>query len=132
MTYYNQNRTASNNYNSGKTNVLQNLQVMKQAMAKMGAEHVEFHEHLTNVQKRLEDMKRIYGDNELDVEIIRATALDAHLSEGNLPKVIAFGRLELEKAFKEFKQEEQKLDELQKKTAEVLETVSGGRIASHT
>ena len=105
---------------------------MKQAMAKMGAEHVEFHEHLTNVQKRLEDMKRIYGDNELDVEIIRATALDAHLSEGNLPKVIAFGRLELEKAFKEFKQEEQKLDELQKKTAEVLETVSGGRIASHT
>ena len=132
MTYYNQNRTASNNYNSGKTNVLQNLQVMKQAMAKMGAEHVEFHEHLTDVQKRLEDMKRIYGDNELDVEIIRATALDAHLSEGNLPKVIAFGRLELEKAFKEFKQEERKLDELQKKTAEVLETVSGGRIASHT
>ena len=100
-------------------------------MNEMGAEHVNFHKHFTDVQKRLEDMKKTYGGNELDVEVIRATALDTYLSDGNLPKVMAFGHLELEKILKEFRQEEQKLGDLQKETAKLLEILSGGRVASH-
>ena len=93
---------ASSNYNSGKEDVLKNLRTMKQAMKEMGIEHVNFHKHFTEIQKRLEDMKKTYGGNELNVEVIRATALDAYLSDGNRPKVMAFGQLELEKVLKEF------------------------------
>ena len=132
MSWYDRNATPSNNYNSGKSKVLQNLEIMKQAAQKMGAEHVKFHENFTDVQKRLEHMKKTYGSSELDSEVIRATALEAYLSDGNHPKVLAFGRLELEKSLKEFKQEEQKLDDLQKKTAQLVEALSGGRVASHT
>ena len=105
---------------------------MKQAVQKMGAEHIKFHENFTDVQKRLEHMKKKYGNNELDIEIVRGTALDQYLTDGNHPKVIAFGRLELEQALKEYRQEEQKLDDLQKKTAQVVDLLSEGRVASHT
>ena len=101
-------------------------------MQKMGAEHVKFHEGFTDAQKRLEEMKKKYGTTEFDVEVIRATALDPYLSDGNLPKVMAIGRLELDKAWKEFKQEEQKLDHLQKKTAKLVDDLSGDRVASQS
>ena len=81
----------STSYNSGKNLVIYNLNVMKRAMKEMGAEHGNFHEHFADVQKRLEDMKKAYSSNDLDVEVIRATALDPYLSDGNLPKVMAFG-----------------------------------------
>lgn len=76
-------------------------------------------------------MKKIYGGNELDNEVIRAIALNLYLSDGNHPKVIAFGRLELEKALKEFRQEEQRLDGLQKKMAELVEILSGDPVSKH-
>lgn len=76
-------------------------------------------------------MKKIYGGNELDNEVIRAIALSPYLSDDNHPKVIAFGRLELEKALKEFRQEEQRLDGLQKKTAELIKILSGDPVFKH-
>ena len=123
---------SSTSHNSGKNLVIYNLNVMKRAMREMGAEHVNFHEHFADVQKRLEDMKKAYSSNNLDVEVIRATALDPYLSDGNLPKVMAFGHLELEKVLKEFKEEEEKLDHLQKETARLVEILSGARLASQT
>ena len=122
---------APSNYNDGKTSVLNNLRLMKAAMREMGAEHVAFHQHFADVKKRLEDMKKAYGGNELDVEVVHATALEAYLSDGNRPKVMAFGRLELEKAWKEYRQEEEKLGDLQKETAKLLEILSGGRVGGY-
>ena len=132
MSLYDAYATPSKNYNLGKNDVCRNLQVMKLAVKKMGAEHIKFHENFTDVQKRLEYMKKQYGTDELDIEVVRGTALDKYLTDGNHPKVIAFGRLELEQALKELRQEEQKLDDLQKQTAQLVETLSGGRVASHT
>ena len=123
--------SASTNYNIGKSDAMNSLFVMSKAMQDMGTEHVNFHEHFTDVQKRLEDMKKRYGTNELDVEVIRATALDKYLSDGNLPKVMALGHLELEKALKDFRNGEEKLSNLQKETARLLERLLGGAAASH-
>ena len=132
MSYYDHNLNPSNNYVVGKEKILRDLSTLNLAMRYMGAEHVKFHQHFTDVQKRLEDMKETYDSTELDVEVIRAKALDPYLSDGNHPKVMALGRLELEKALKELKQGEQRLDELQKKTAKLVEDLSGGRVASHS
>ena len=68
----------------------------------MGDEHIKFHDHFTDAQNRLEDVKKTYNFHELDVEVICETALDKCFSPGNLPKVIDFGRMVLEKALKEF------------------------------
>ena len=128
---YNLNLGASTNYNTGKRDAINSLRDMSKAMRAMGAEHVNFHKGFADVQKRLEDMKRSYGTNELDVEVIRATALDTYLSDGNLPKVMALGHLELEKALKDFRNGEEKLSNLQKETARLLERLLGGAAASH-
>lgn len=93
---------ASANYNSAKADAILALGRMTYAMRKMGAEHTNFHKHFADVQKRLQDMKNAYGGKELDVEVIRSTALDTYLSEGNLPKVTALGHFEVEKALMEF------------------------------
>ena len=132
MNEYNFHTTPSTNYSWGRSHVLHNLQIMTQAMRIVGDEHAKFQEHFTDVQKLVEDLKKTYGGRELDVEVIRSTALKPYISTRNLPKFIAFGRPGLEEALKDLRQEEKKLDDLHKKTEELVEALSRGRVASHS
>lgn len=118
---------ASSDYNLAKIRALNALKAMTQAMKEMGAEHNNFHQPFTDVQKGLEDLKKAYGVKELDVEVIRSTALDSYLSEGNLLKVTAFGHLQMEKVLKEFEEEEKVLGNLQKETVKRVEALLGDR-----
>lgn len=102
MSLYNHNSVPSTNYNLAKSEVLHHLHVMKLAIRYMGDEHIKFHDHFTDAQNRLEDVEKTYNVHELDVEVIRETALDKCFSPENLPKVMDFGRMVLEKALKEF------------------------------
>lgn len=114
-------------YKSAKTKAISALKSMTLAMSMWGREHVNFHDHFDDVQKQLQDMKKAYGGNELHVEVIRSKALDGYLSEDNLPKVTALGHMELEIVLKDFQQQEKKLDEIQKKTARLVESLLGDR-----
>lgn len=116
---------ASQEYNSAKSKAISAFRVMMWEMEHMGAEHVNFHNHFADVQKKLHDMKETYGSKELDVEVVRSTALDGYLSGGNLPKVTALGHFEVEKALKDFQQQEKALDEIHKKTAALVESLLG-------
>ena len=118
---------ASSNYDSAKGQALSAIQAMTQAMKDMGAEHVEFHNHFADAQRRLENTKKAYGGKELDAEVIRSIALEGYLSEGNLPKVMAFGHMEMEKVLKDFEKAEMRLDSLQKETARRVEALLGNR-----
>ena len=127
MSIYNADCPPSSNYCAGKNSVLASLETMKQAMQKMGAEHVKFHDNFADIQKRLENMKKTSSDPELNVEITRVTVLDKYLPNVNLSNIMTFRRLELEKALKKFSQKEEKLEDLQKKTKELVELLSGDR-----
>lgn len=127
MSYHKSYCKAGQDYNTAKGNAIAALQTMTSAMKGMGAEHVDFHDHFADVQKKLQDMKKAYGDKELDVEVIRSAALDRYLSPGNLPKVTALGHYEVEKALKEFQSQEKLLDEIHKKTAMLVESLLGDR-----
>ena len=118
---------ASNEYDSAKTKAISALEQMTSAMKYMGAEHVNFHNHFADVQKKLHDMKETYGGKELDVEVVRSIALDRYLSEGNLPKVTALGYLEVEKVLKDFQLQKKALDENRKKTEALLDSLLGDR-----
>ena len=115
---------ASSEYNSAKYDALRAIKAMTKAMKEMGAEHIFFHGHDAVLQKRLEDMKEDNGGKELDVEVVRSTAVDQFLSDGNLPKVMALGRFEMEVVLKAFKEEEIKLGKLQKETARRVEALA--------
>ena len=121
------NSEASSNYNSAKGQALKQIRAMTKAMEEMGNEHVDFHNHFADARKRLEEMKKAYGGKELDAEVIRSTALQGYLSGGNLPKVMAFGHMEMENVLKDFEKEEMRLGNLQKETARRVEALLGSR-----
>lgn len=122
------NPRASFDYDVAKNKAIDALKSMTTAMKEMGAEHVNFHNHFDNdVQKQLQDMRRSYGGEELNVEVIRSTALDRYISPGNLPKVTAFGHLQVEQVLKDFQRQEKDLDEMQRKTATLVESLLGDR-----
>ena len=100
---------------------------MATAMERMGAEHVRFHDNFNEVHERVQSMKKDYAPKELDAEVIRSTALDCYLSTSNVPKVTALGHYEVEKALGTFQQQEKKLDEIHKKTAELVDSLLGDR-----
>ena len=112
-------------YDSAKNNAINALRKMTEAMSHMVAEHVNFHNHFGDVQKQLQDMKKAYGSKELDPEVIRSTALDNYLSEGNLPKVTALGHFAVDNALKNFQLQKKKLDEIRKLTGELVESLLG-------
>ncbi len=114
---------ASLEYNSAMDEAIGAIFDMTQAMKDMAAEHANFHDGFNDVLNDLEMMKKRYGVKELDVEIIRWKALDRHLSKGNVPKVMAFGHLVMERVLKAFKEEEAKLENLQKETARRVEAL---------
>ena len=127
MTYFQPNPGAASSYTKAKGEAISALKTMRNAMRLMGAEHLNFHNHYDDVSKRLQEMKRAYGGEELDVEVIRSIALDTYLSDGNLPKVTALGHFEMERALKTFQLQEKELDEIHKKTARLVETLLGDR-----
>lgn len=114
-------------YNPAKGNAVAALATMTSAMKRMGAEHIDFHDHFADVQETLQDMKKAYGDSDLDVEVIRSTALDRYISRDNLPKLTALGHYEVEKALKDFHLQEKELDGIRKKTAMLVESLLGNR-----
>lgn len=99
MSTIQRNPGAPSKYTKAKGEAIWALHNMTNAMRLMGSEHLNFHNHYDDVSKRLQAMKKAYGGQELDVEVIRSTALDTYLSNGNLPKVTALGHFEIEKAF---------------------------------
>ncbi|KAF6218230.1 hypothetical protein HO133_006191 [Letharia lupina] len=125
MSTYRRFPQASSDYNQAKSKAITALLEMKTAMRQMTAEHVNFHSHFDDVQKKLQDMKKAYGSKELDPEVIRSTALDKYLSEGNLPKVTALGHFEVENVLKDFQLQKKKLDEIRKQTGELVESLLG-------
>ena len=91
----------------------------------MRAEHVNFHKNFNEAQKRIQDMKKEYAPKELDAEIIRSKALDGYLSASNVPKVTAIGYYEVDKALGRSQEQKKQLDESQKKTAELVDSLLG-------
>ena len=118
---------APSNYTKAKGEAILALKMMTNAMRLMGSEHLNFHNHYDDVAKKLQAMKKAYGGQELDVEVIRSTALDTYLSDGNLPKVTALGHFEIEKALKAFQLQEKELEVIHKKTAMLVENLLGDR-----
>ena len=100
---------------------------MTTAMERMGAEHVEFHTNFIQAQNRVERMKKDYAPKELDAEVIRSKALELYLSPKNVPSVTALGHYEVEKALGAFQKQEKKLDEIHKKTVELVDSLLGDR-----
>ena len=96
-------------------------------MEQMGAQHVRFHDNFNEAQKRIQDMKKAYAPKELDAEVIRSKALQYYLSPTNTPSVTALGHYEVEKALDKFQKQEKKLDEIHKKTAELVDSLMGDR-----
>ena len=111
---------SASTYQEAQSKVVSGLNEMIFAMERMGAEHVRFHTNFNEVQTRIQHMKKGYAPKELDAEVIRSTALDRYLSASNVPKVTALGHYAVEKALGSFQKEEKKLDEFQKKTAELV------------
>lgn len=116
---------ASIDYDLAKNNAIHALKAMTQAMREMRAEHEDFLHHFSDVQKRLEDMKEANGGKELDVEIIWSTALDSYFSEGNHPKVTAFGMM---KVLEEYEEEMMELGKFQNETVKRLEQLLWDRL----
>lgn len=118
---------AVSDYNRAKSDAITALWKMRIAMKQMGDEHVNFHTHIDDVQKQIKHKKEVNGVEELHVEILRSIALDPYLSADNLPKVTAIGHFELERAMKDFRSREKVLDEIQKKTTMLVDSLLGGR-----
>lgn len=112
---------APSGYKTAKDEAISALNTMTEAMRRMGSQHLDFHNHYDDVVKKLQEMKKAYGGQELDVEVVRSTALDTYLSEGNLPKVTALGHFEIEQALKAFQLQERELEMIHKKTAMLVE-----------
>ena len=93
----------------------------------MSNEHVSFHNHFNEAQKRIQDMKNAYAPKELDAEVIRSKALEPYLSARNVPSVTALGHYEVQKALDAFQKREKELDEIHKKTAELVDSLLGNR-----
>ncbi len=119
--------TASSNYNPAKFKAKAAIQEMTHAMQQMGTEHTSFHDHFADVKKRFENVKKAYGGKELDIEVVRSTALDRYVSEGNIPKVMALGHFEMEMVLKAYEEAEVRLGNLQKETARRVEALVGDR-----
>ena len=115
--------SAVSHYNDAKRDAITALRSMSNSMKQMGDEHVNFHTRLDDVQKNIQYEKKAYGVEELHVDVIRSIALDKYLSPDNLPKVTAIGHLDLEKALKGFQAEEKVLDDLQKKTEMLVDSL---------
>ncbi len=98
---------------------------MTQAIKDMGAEHASFHAHSADLNKRLEGMKNDYGGKKLDNEVVRSTALDQYLSEGNRPKVVALGHFEMEKVLEAYEEADKELRGLQGETKRRVEGLVG-------
>ena len=113
--------TASKDYNSAKVTAVKALAAMTKAMKEMGVEHAEFHDHYADARKFFDFLKKGDDGKALRLGFVRSTASDPYLSDGNLPKVMALGRLEIGEALKTLAQEEQRLDELQKETARLVD-----------
>ena len=116
---------AAPNYQAAQKKVVSALEDMTRAMSYMSAEHVRLHTNFKDVQKRIQDMKKAYAPKELDAEVIRSKAFDSYLSHTNVPSVMALGHYEVEKALDSFQKQEKKLDESQKKTAELVDSLLG-------
>lgn len=117
----------SHQYYTAKSQAIAALATMTEAMKDMGAEHANFHNHFGDVQKRLQAMEKDIGGKELHVEVVRSTALDRYISGNNQPKVTALGHFEIEKALTKFRLQEKELDEIQKKTAMLVDKLLGDR-----
>ncbi|KAM0794812.1 hypothetical protein BDR22DRAFT_967436 [Usnea florida] len=118
---------AAPSYQAAQKKVVDALEGMTSAMSSMGAEHARFHSNFNEVEKRIQDMKKAYAPKMLDAEVIRSKALECYLSPTNVPSVTALGHYEVEKALNSFQKQEKKLDESQKKTAELVDTLGGFR-----
>ncbi len=116
--------TASSEYNSANAKAISAIKEMTQAIKDMAAEHAFFHAHSADLNKRLEAMKKDYG-GELDNEVVRSTALDQYLSEGNRPKVVALGHFEMEKVLGAYEEADKELKGLQRETARRVEGLVG-------
>ncbi|KAF6236664.1 hypothetical protein HO173_004955 [Letharia columbiana] len=125
MSTYKRFPQASSHYNQANSKAITALREMQTAMREMSAEHVNFHKYFDGVQIQLQEMKKAYGSKELDPEVIRSTALDKFLSEGNLPKVTALGHFAVENALKNFQLQKKMLDEIRKQTGELVESLLG-------
>ena len=124
--YYHSSEAASK-YQAAQKKVVSALGEMTTAMYYMGAEHVRFHNNFNEAQKRIQDMKKAFAPKELDAEVVRSKALEGYVSEANITSVTALGHYEVEKAFGDFQKQEKKLDESQKITAELVDSLLGGR-----
>lgn len=111
-------------YQAAKNQVVSALGEMTTAMFIMGAEHVDFQNHFSQAEKRIQDMKEAYSPRILDREVIRVTALKPYLSATNISTLTALGHYEVEKALGAFQKQEKELDEIRKKTAELVESLS--------
>ena len=116
---------ASFTYQAAQSKVVSALNEMTTAMERMGAEHVDFHTNFNQAQKRILDMKKAYSPKILDGEVIGVTALKPYLSTTNVPSVTALGHYEVEKALDKFQKQEKNLDEVHKKTAELVDSLLG-------
>ena len=121
--YHYPSHEAGPKYEAAQKKVVSGLEEMTTAMFHMGAEHVEFHNNFNKAQKRIQDMKKAYAPKELDAEVIRSKALEDYLSATNIPSVTALGHYEVEKALDKFQKQEKNLDESQKKTAELVDSL---------
>ena len=90
------------------------------AMFNLGAEHVRFHNDFNEAQKGIQKMKKAYAPKEMDAEVVRSKALEEYVSATNISSVTALGHYEVEKALGSFQEQEKKLDEIHKKTAELV------------
>ena len=118
---------ASNEYDKAKNSALCSIRAMTTAMNQMGHEHVNFHQHFADAQKQVKELGELYGGIELHAEVVRSTALGPYLSPATVPKVMAFGHMEMEKALKGFEQAELRLSNLEKETARRVEALVENR-----
>ena len=125
--YYFTDPEAVPKYEAAQKKVVSALGEMTRAMSCMSDEHVKFQDNFNEAQKRIQDMKKAYAPKELDAEVIRSKALVSYLSPTNLPSVTALGHYEVEKALDSFQKQENKLDESQKKTVELVDSLIGDR-----
>ena len=114
-------------YQVAQSKVVSALGEMTTAMEQMGTEHVRFHDNFNDAQERIQTMKEAYAPKELDAEVIRSKALEPYLSATNTSSVTALGHYEVERALGSFQLQEKKLDEIHKKTAELMDSLFGDR-----
>ena len=114
-------------YQAAAYKVADALAEMTTAMEQMGAQHVGFHANFNEAQKDIQNLKKAHAPKELDAEVIRSIALECYVSETNNISVAALGHYEVEKALSSFHQQMKNLEEIRKKTAELVDSLSEDR-----